>query len=101
MTFDFNVWIRQPTTITGLGTAAAGIGAALSHVATGNPKVDAVVAFVAFILVHLAVDDHSAAGVAMKAVAGDAINIATGRSVDVTKVVADVTAAADAAKPAA
>jgi hypothetical protein len=100
MNFDFNTWIRQPSTITGLASAAAGIGAALSQVTTGNEKVDAVVAFVSFILVHLAVDDHSASGVAVKGLAGDVVNLATGNPVEVTKIAADVSDVAVAAKVA-
>jgi hypothetical protein len=57
--FDFNTWIRQPTTIHGLAVCAAGIGGALAHIATGNPHVDAVIAVAAYVLVHLGIDDHS------------------------------------------
>lgn len=58
---DFNSWIRQPTTIHGLAVLAAGAGAALAHVATGNHTVDAAIAVIAYVAVHLGVDDHSAA----------------------------------------
>ena len=60
MSFDFNRFIRQPTTIHALGCIAAGVGAALAHVATGNPHIDLVVAGLAYIGTHLGIDDNSA-----------------------------------------
>lgn len=56
---DFNNWIRQPTTIHGLGVLAAGLGAGMSQLVTGNPTVDGVVAVIAYVLMHLGIDDHS------------------------------------------
>ena len=60
MAYDLNRWLRQPTTIHALGVIAAGVGAGLAQVVTGNPKIDAVVAGIAYVLTHLGIDDHSA-----------------------------------------
>ena len=57
---DIDAWIRQPSTIHGLGVIAAGIGYALTHLATGNPTYDTLIAAAAYALVHLGIDDHSA-----------------------------------------
>lgn len=56
---NFDTWIRQPSTLHGLGIIAGGIGAALSHVTTGNTTIDAVVAVSAYALVHLGINDNS------------------------------------------
>ena len=56
----FSEWLRQPTTINGLGVAAAAIGGALSHLTTGNTTVDTIVSMIAFALVHLTVHDNTA-----------------------------------------
>lgn len=70
---NFDRWIRQTSTIHGLGVAAAGVGAGLAHLTTGNPKVDAVVAVVAYVLLHLGIDDHSAAEQSVTALTADLI----------------------------
>ncbi len=96
MAFDFNSWIRQPTTLHALGVVAAGVGVALTHLATGNPTWDAVVGVVAYVLVHLGIDDNSAAEQAVTAVASDVVSKA-----DPNKLVSDVGAAVSALRPAA
>jgi hypothetical protein len=70
---NFDRWIRQTSTIHGLGVAAAGIGAGLAHLTTGNPKVDFVVAATAYVLLHLGIDDHSAAEQSVTALTADLI----------------------------
>lgn len=64
-------WLRQPSTIHGLGVLAAAAGAALAHVTTGNPTVDAAVAAGAYVLVHLGVNDNSATAQALDKLATD------------------------------
>ena len=57
---SFLAWLRQPTTIHALGVVAAAVGGSLSQVATGNPTIDAIVGLVAYVLVHLGINDHTA-----------------------------------------
>jgi len=38
---------------------AGTLGAALGQAATGNPTVDAIVGLIAYVLVHLTVNDHT------------------------------------------
>jgi hypothetical protein len=71
---DIDAWIRQPTTIHGIGVVAAGIGYALTHLATGNPTYDTVIAVAAYALVHLGIDDHSAVQQAVTATTLDLLN---------------------------
>ena len=68
---DFNRWIRQPTTIHAIGVIAAGFGAALSQVSTGNHTLDAATAILAYVLVHLGIDDHSVMEASATALASD------------------------------
>ena len=71
---DIDAWIRQPTTIHGLGVVAAGIGYALTHLATGNPTYDTIIAVAAYALVHLGIDDHSAVQQAVTTTTRDLLN---------------------------
>lgn len=71
---DIDAWIRQPTTIHGLGVVAAGIGYALTHLATGNPTYDTIIAVAAYALVHLGIDDHSAIQQAVTTTTLDLLN---------------------------
>jgi hypothetical protein len=71
---DFNRWIRQPTTIHAIGVVAAGFGAALAQVTTGNHTVDAAVAILAYVLTHLGIDDHSVMETSTTALAADLIH---------------------------
>ena len=71
---DIDAWIRQPTTIHGVGVVAAGIGYALAHLATGNPTYDTIIAVAAYALVHLGIDDHSAVQQAVTATTLDLLN---------------------------
>ena len=77
MQVDFNRWLRQPTTIHALGVVAAGIGFALTNFVTGNPKVDGAVAVVAYVLIHLGIDDHSSLESSAKQVSADVIHVGT------------------------
>ena len=70
---DIENWIRQPTTIHGFAVAAAGVGAALTHLATGNTTWDAVIGAAAYVLVHLGIDDHSAFEQSVTKLTDDAI----------------------------
>jgi hypothetical protein len=109
MPFDFNAWIRQPSTIHGLAVAAAGVGAALSHFATGNQTVDAIIAVIAYVGLHLGVDDHSVAETAVTNLTGDVLRFAPGAppltAEDVRKIAADafvaLTATSTSTAPAA
>ena len=92
MKFDINAWIRQPSTIQGLGVLAAGIGGALAHLATGNSNIDGIVAVLSYVLVHLGVDDHSVAEKAITAVAGDVIRFDQGAAPDTGKLISDALA---------
>ena len=98
MAFDFDAWIRQPTTLHGLAVAAAGIGVALAHVATGNPKIDAACGIIAYVAMHIGIDDNSTAERAVTAVATDAVAVVSGKGVDPTKALTDAAAAAGAVK---
>lgn len=51
-----NSWLT-PNRVTAIATVLAAIGAALSHVTTGDTKIDAIVAVVAFALTHLFAPD--------------------------------------------
>jgi hypothetical protein len=59
MNFNFNTWIRQPTTIHGLAVMAGGFAGLASHVATGNQMIDGCLSILAYFLTHVAVDDNS------------------------------------------
>ena len=54
------VWLRQPSTINGLAIAAGGIGAALSHLTTGDATTDMIIGLVAAALVNFSIRDHTA-----------------------------------------
>jgi hypothetical protein len=56
---NLDKFIRQPSNIHALGVIAAGAGAALAHVATGNPKIDIAIAALAYVLTHLGINDNS------------------------------------------
>lgn len=94
--FDFNRWIRQPTTIHALGVVAGAVGAALADVATGNKTLDIAVSLAAYLLVHLGIDDHSAASADVTALTTDLISTAQGHSVATTKLLGDVAATVQA-----
>jgi hypothetical protein len=66
---NFDSWIRQPTNIHAFGVIAAGAGAALAQVATGNHTLDIVVGVIAYVLTHLGIDDNSAPEASSKRIA--------------------------------
>lgn len=68
-------WIRQPTTIHALGVIAAGAGAALAQVATGNHVLDVTVAVLAYVLTHLGINDNSSAEASATALTTDFLHI--------------------------
>jgi hypothetical protein len=91
MSFDWNRWITQPTTIHGLGVVAAGVGAALAQVSTGDAKTDAVVAVIAYLLVHLGINDNSVGEQAATALTTEAIAAARGgQSPAATKLIGQI-----------
>jgi hypothetical protein len=57
---DFNTWIRQPTTIHGLAVCLGSLAATISHLSSGNPALDSLVAAIGYALMHVVVDDNSA-----------------------------------------
>ncbi|HEY0185682.1 MAG TPA: hypothetical protein VGC09_23005 [Rhodopila sp.] len=91
MSLDFNTWIRQPSTLHGLGVVAAGIGAALAQITTGSPGWDAIIAVGAYALVHLGIDDHSAAEQAVtRTVLDSAVLVTSPSAGQAPKVLLDV-----------
>jgi hypothetical protein len=56
----FSAWARQPTTIHALTIVGTALSAGLSNVVTGDPKVDAIVALIVYVLGHLIPDDNTA-----------------------------------------
>ncbi|HEY4173601.1 MAG TPA: hypothetical protein VGM42_11290 [Rhodopila sp.] len=93
---NLDAWIRQPSTLHGIGVMAAGVGAALAQVATGNPKVDAVVAVVGYVLVHLGINDNSSLQTSVTAFTDDLLHGAAP-----VKMLGDATAVEAAAAPVA
>ena len=84
-------WIRQPTNIHALAVIAAGAGAALAHVATGNQTIDLAVAAVSYLAIHLGINDNSALEQDVTGFLTDLQNHApvTQTLTDATKLVAD------------
>lgn len=77
---NFNTWIRQPSTIMGLGMFGGLVVGGLSHLVTGNPMIDGTAAAVTFGLVHLGIDDHSAVAQAAGRLEGDVATAITSRN---------------------
>ena len=77
---DLDTWIRQPSTITGLGIAGGALAGALAHMATGNHMIDAAAATVVLVLTHLGIDDNSAVARAAGKVSADAVAAIGGAS---------------------
>jgi hypothetical protein len=74
------IWLRQPSTITGLGILGGAIAGALSNLVTGNATIDTIAAILVLVLTHLGVDDHSAVAQAAGRVEADAARaIASGQ----------------------
>jgi hypothetical protein len=57
---SFSAWARQPTTIHALTMLGTAIAAVLSNVVTGDPKIDAAVALIVYVLGHAIPDDNTA-----------------------------------------
>jgi hypothetical protein len=57
--FNFDTWIRQPSTLHGLAAGLGGLAATVSHQSFGNPTLDALAAAISYVLMHVLVDDHS------------------------------------------
>ncbi|MGD0110222.1 MAG: hypothetical protein ABSC06_40360 [Rhodopila sp.] len=56
---DFNTWIRQPTTINGLAVGLGTLAATISHLSSGSPALDSLVAAIGYAFMHVAVNDNS------------------------------------------
>lgn len=72
-------WLAQPTTITGIGTAAATISGLVAHVLTGDTTVSAAAGAAAYALVHVALPDNSAAASSVEKLVTDAVTAAAQR----------------------
>lgn len=76
---SFNEWIRQPTTIHGIGVIAAGAAIAAGHIFKANPEVSALAGGVVYALVHLGIDDNSNDVVFVERVIEEVANAATAK----------------------
>jgi hypothetical protein len=92
---NIDKWVRQPSTLHALGVIAAGLGAALTQVATGNHTADLAVGIAAYVLTHLGIDDNSALETGVTTVVTD---LRTGASP--TQTLTDAAALAGAAQTA-
>lgn len=70
---DIQAFIKQPSTILGLGTLAGTIGGIVAHILTHDTTVTAGVGAIAFAAVHVFMPDNSAAPSAVEKLATDAI----------------------------
>jgi hypothetical protein len=55
----FLAWLKQPTTINGLGMLVGGISAGLAHVFSSNVVVVIAAGLIANILTHFGINDNS------------------------------------------
>lgn len=69
-------WLAQPTTILGVGMAAATVSGILMHIATGSMTWTAGAVGIAGALVHIALPDNSAAATSIEKLATDVITAA-------------------------
>jgi len=74
MSFNIDTWLRQPTTVLGLGTLSGVVAAAMVHYATGGSTTLAIgTGSIAFAAVHLVVNDNSAAPNTVETLVADAV----------------------------
>lgn len=66
-------FLAQPSTILGLGTAAATIAGLIAHAITHDITVSAAAGGAAFALVHVALPDNSAAQTSIEKLTSDAV----------------------------
>ena len=71
MAFDFQGWLRQPSTITGIAGFATAIITGVAHYFAGDATLDVVVGSVTFSAVHLVINDNSQAAADAQALAID------------------------------
>lgn len=83
-------WLRQTSTIHAIGVLAMVVGGALTQVTFGNPTWDAVIGVLAYLLVHLGIDDHSAKQAAMSKMAEDAVSSIKNQNVPADKLMSDL-----------
>lgn len=57
---NFYSWLRQPSTIHGLGVLAFGLVAALSQLFSGNTELSMLLGVASYILIHLGINDNTA-----------------------------------------
>jgi len=69
------LWLRQPTTIHGLGALAFAVGAALSQLSFHNQDISLLVGIVAYALTHLGINDNSAVSADTKNLVNDVISM--------------------------
>lgn len=73
----FERWVRQPTTITGLGALAGTIVGAVALAIAGDTSTAVAAGSVTFALTHLVIDDNTAAA-QLKLLVTDAVQAASG-----------------------
>lgn len=74
MSFNIDTWLRQPTTVLGLGTLGGTVTAAMAHYAIGgNAALSLGVGSIAFAMVHLVVNDNSVAPSKVETLVTDAV----------------------------
>ncbi len=72
----FKEWLTQPTTITGLGAAAATISGLIAHVITGDTTAAVAAGGAAYALVAVALPDNTAAANSIEKLITDAVTAA-------------------------
>lgn len=87
--FNLRGWLRQPTTILGLGTFGGAICAALAQYFTGSETADMVVGVVIFGAVHLAMPDNSAVASDAQTLAVDFTRSAVKHTIDMQTIMKD------------
>ena len=87
--FNFRGWLRQPTTILGLGTFGGVVCASLAQYFTGNETASAVVGAVVFGSVHLAMPDNSAIASDAQTLAVDFTRNAVKHTINMQTIMAD------------
>lgn len=90
--FNLRGWLRQPTTILGLGTSGGALCAALAQYFIGSETADMVVGIVFFCLVHLVMPDNSAAASDAQALAAEFTRAAVKHTINMQTIMKDASA---------
>lgn len=69
-------WLNQPTTITGLGTAAATLSGLIAHVLTHDATTAVAAGGSAYALIHVVLPDNSGAASSVEKLVTDAVTAA-------------------------